>query len=116
MAEGSLEESRARAGVEAREALAHPGDGAAARPKLTLDRSSLDRGRAYVSGEQELCGSAESRFHTLRLREPRLHRPPNVREQIAVLCSLRWLIFRNSMRTLRGRLGLSFHDFHRLAV
>lgn len=33
-------------------------------------------------------------------------RPPNVREQIAVLAHLRWLIFKNSMRTLQGRLEL----------
>jgi ABC-2 type transport system permease protein len=33
-------------------------------------------------------------------------RPPNVRDQIAVLANLRWLIFQNSLRTLRGRLEL----------
>jgi ABC-2 type transport system permease protein len=33
-------------------------------------------------------------------------RPPNVRAQIVVLAHLRWLIFKNSMRTLQGRLEL----------
>jgi ABC-2 type transport system permease protein len=33
-------------------------------------------------------------------------RPPDVREQIAVLANLRWLIFKNSLRSLRGRLEL----------
>ena len=33
-------------------------------------------------------------------------RPPNVHEQIAVLAQLRWLIFKNSLRSLRGRLEL----------
>jgi len=43
-------------------------------------------------------------------------RPPNVREQIAILAHLRWLIFKNSMRTLQGRLELISKIFFGLGL
>jgi ABC-2 type transport system ATP-binding protein len=52
VAQGSLEELRA--GVEAREALAHPGDGAAPHAKLTLEQIFLETVGGDRSGEQEL--------------------------------------------------------------
>jgi len=52
VAQGSLEELRA--GVEAREALAHPGDGASAHAKLTLEQIFLETVGGVRTGEQEL--------------------------------------------------------------
>ena len=52
VAQGSLEELRA--GVEAREALAHPGDGAAPHAKLTLEQIFLETVGGVRTGEQEL--------------------------------------------------------------
>ncbi|MGA8101000.1 MAG: ABC transporter ATP-binding protein [Candidatus Acidiferrales bacterium] len=52
VAQGSLEELRA--GVEAREALAHPGDDAAAHAKLTLEQIFLETVGGVRTGEQEL--------------------------------------------------------------
>jgi ABC-2 type transport system ATP-binding protein len=52
VAQGSLEELRA--GVEAREALAHPGDGASAHAKLTLEQIFLETVGGVRTAEQEL--------------------------------------------------------------